>query len=257
MVVACQEVVTQGDGEYTFLLLPHLHVLRLHLAIGIVGVFVDVEHSSHGIFLRTPLQLVLAVVFVMNQRVAFLLYHAGSLQIAVGVVLPLLHVSILQLSVLREVHELVFADGILRYYLLNRTVESSADGVLVVGTLHEVKHADVVRPVVVIDNGEFDAALVAYAYPRIVMLFQFAMLLLHLVQEVLEVALQHLLRAVGADGDVCRRHHLRLRLDADHEFGADAVELATEEEVFSVAGIAPGYPLGSFQPGNDTVDNAF
>ena len=83
------------------------------------------------------------------------------------------------------------------------------------------------------------------------------MVLLHLIKEVLHVLLEHLLRTVRTHGDVGRPHVLGLRCHADHQLGAETVEVATEVVVLAVVRLSPFVELCSLQSLPQTVKRSF
>ena len=196
---------------------------------------------------RATDKAVVAVVLVGDIAMAFLLGHLGTDEIAVAVVVALGEVGLFELAVLREAHELVFTEGILGDDLLDGAVESHRDSILVVGAHGQVEDTDVARAVVVVDDGHLDTGEVVHIDPRTVALDEGAMVLLELIEEVLQILLQHGVGAVGAYRDVGGGEQLAGGRDADEQLGTDAIELATEIVVLVIVGLSPLCPVGSLQ----------
>ena len=221
------------------------------------GVFVDVANACRLVGERTTDETVVAVVLVGDIAMTFLLGHLGTEEIAIAVVVAVDEVGILELAILRKVHELVFAEGILGDDLLDGTVETHADGILIIGTHGQVEHTDVARAVVVRYDRHLDAGEVVHIDPCTVAFDEGAMVLLELIEEVLQILVEHLVGAVRSYRDVGRGEQMARGRDADEQLGTDAVELATEIVVLLVVGLSPLRPVGSLQLDAHAVEGAF
>ena len=217
----------------------------LGLLLIIIGVVVDVADASLLVGQRTPDESEMLVIVVDHRAETVLFLHASLQQIAETVIDALHQVRIVNHPVFVEVHKLVFCHSILCDDLLDTASQTHAEGILVERSRVQKQDADVARPIVVVDHRQFDTTEVVNIIPGVVTLVEMAVVLFQLVNEVLAVFLQHLFGAVRTDGDIGRIDQPCLRRDADHEFGANAIEVATEIVILTVVRLSPFCKISS------------
>ena len=103
-----------------------------------------------------------------------------------------------------EVHELFFGHGILGDHLLDVVTQSHAEGIFIIRCGVEEEDSYFPGTVLLLVDRHLDAAEVVHIVPGVVALGEVAIVLLHLVEEILEVLLKHILSAVRPDGHVGR-----------------------------------------------------